>query len=423
MVVLKAVILAGGFGSRLKEKCRNIPKPMLEICGKPILLRQVEMLRREEIKDFIFVTHYLSGVIEDYFGDGSAFGVNIEYFKEDSPRGTAGALTELDLEDEFLLCGGDLIMNFSLRRMADFHKSRNSLITMLTHPNTHPYDSTTLLTADDGMVIRLTDKNNKPEYYPNLCNSGVQIVSPEVFNYIDIPYKADFDKDVIVPCLKTKRVFSYRSAEYVFDAGTPDRIKKAEHDIELAVVENSHFDNLHKAVFADRDGTLNKYKGYITKPEQIELIDGAAEAINRFHEKGFLVIVVTNQPVVARGECSLDELDNIHHRLEYLLAQKGAYLDGIYYCPHHPDRGFEGENIKYKIRCDCRKPGIGMIIKAKKDFNIDLSESFMAGDSRVDIETALRSGCRPVFIGEADDSMNDSVEAYLSLYEFSENLS
>ncbi len=420
---MKAVILAGGFGSRLKEKCKNIPKPMIEICGKPILLRQIEMLRREGINDFIFVTYYLSEVIENYFGNGSDFGVNIEYFKEDFPRGTAGALKALELEDDFLLCGGDLIINFSLQRMIDFHRSKNALITMFTHPNTHPYDSTTLLTDNSDSVVGVMDKNHKSEYYPNLCSSGIQLVSPEIFNYIDISDKANFDNDVVAPCVGTGRVFSYKSAEYVFDVGTPERIEKAEHDLKNLFVEKSHFDNPHKAVFVDRDGTINKYKGYINRPEQIELIDGAARAINLFHEKGYLVIVITNQPVVARGDCSLDELDSIHHRLEYLLSKEGAYLDGIYFCPHHPDSGFAGENMKYKIRCNCRKPDVGMIMKAKSDFNIDLSESFMAGDSKVDTETALKSGCRPVFIGEKNDSQTDEIECFSSLYDFSEHLS
>lgn len=422
MFGLKAVILAGGFGTRLGVRYGNIPKPMAPLCGKPILQRQIETLRREGIKDFILVTHHLSEVIENYFGDGSDFGVNIEYFVEDEPGGTAGALKELGTDGDFLLCGGDLVMDFSLDRMVDFHKKNNALITLFTHPNTHPFDSTTLLTDSDNKVTGILSKADKPEFYPNLCNAGVQLVSPEVFRIIDIPRKADFDRDVIAPCIKTGRVFSYKSAEYVFDAGTPERMEKAELDINSSAVENSRFDVPHKAVFLDRDGTINRYKGYITGPEQLELIDGVSDAVSAFHRKGYLVIVITNQPVIARGECTVEELENIHCRLEALLAKDGAYLDAIYYCPHHPDRGFPGENEKYKIKCTCRKPGIGLIVKAQQDFNIDLSASFMAGDSITDIQAALNSGCTPIFIGDKAESLPEGTKVFTSLSEFSDSL-
>lgn len=404
----------------MKERCRNVPKPMISVCGKPVLQHQIEALHREGICDFILVIHYLGNVIEEYFGNGSAFGVNIKYFKEASPRGTAGSLPDLCLEEDFLLCNGDLIFDFSLSRMVEFHKRNRALITLLTHPNSHPFDSTTLITDSDGRVTNLLFKNQKTKYYPNLCNSGIHIVSPAVFKMISVSESANFDKDIVVPCINTGKVFSYKSAEYVFDMGNEERLKKAEADILSGTVKNSRADCPHKAIFLDRDGTVNKYKGYITEPQQIELIDGVADAISDFHNLGYLVIIITNQPVVARGDCTLEQLDNIHYRLEELLAEKGAYVDEIYYCPHHPDAGFPNERKEFKIKCSCRKPDTGLILKAEKDFNIDLSASYMAGDSDTDILAAKRSGCTPVFIGKKENFSDDDTLNFSSLKDFSD---
>ena len=110
-----------------------------------------------------------------------------------------------------------------------------------------------------------------------------------------------------------------------------------------------------------------------------------AEAIKLINKSGYLVVVVTNQPVIARGEVTESELQLIHNKMETELGTEGAYLDAIYYCPHHPDKGFEGEIERLKIECDCRKPKPGMFFRAAEDFNIDLCSSWMIGDSENDI--------------------------------------
>lgn len=416
---MKAVILAGGIGSRMGEICREIPKPMVKICGKPILLNQIEALKKEGITDFIIVTCYLSEKIEEYFGDGSKFGVSISYYREESPLGTAGALFHLGLKEDFLLINGDLIFDIDLKSMLSFHNEKNSLATLLVHPNNHPYDSTVIDTDGNDRVAGVYFKNEKPEYYPNLCNAGIQIVSPGILDRYEFKGKADFDKDIVAASVDTGRIFAYRSAEYVHDVGTLTRLENAEKDILSLRVENSNKRKLHKAVFLDRDGTVNIYKGYITKPCKIELSDGVEAAISRFHALGYLVIIVTNQPVIARGDCTKEELEQIHRRLEMLLGEKGAYIDRIYYCPHHPDKGFEGEVSQLKLECSCRKPEPGLLLKAQKDYNIDLSQSYMVGDSISDVEAGKKAGCTPVFLGE-DKSVCELV--FSSVKEFSDYL-
>ena len=178
-----------------------------------------------------------------------------------------------------------------------------------------------------------------------------------------------------------------------------------ENDLRSGLVGAKNLRNRQRAVFLDRDGTLNRYVGFLRRLEDFELLPGAAEAVRLLNRAGYLAIVATNQPVVARGEVSLDELREIHNKMETLLGQEGAYLDGIYVCPHHPDRGFPGERTEYKIVCDCRKPKPGLLLQAAEDFHIDLAQSWMIGDSESDLEAGKAAGCRVAAIGSHPGAM------------------
>lgn len=419
---MKAVILAGGLGTRLKSVCENTPKPLIKLCEKPVLEHQINALKAEGITEFILVLGHLSEQIKAYFGDGKKLGVSISYYVESKPLGTAGALFKLGLKEDFLLCNGDLIFNFSLAEMLSFHKEKNALATLLTHPNNHPFDSTLFLTDGD-VITGVLPKENKPFSYANLCNAGIGIISPELLEMYSFDDKADLDKEVITPAIKTGKIYSYKTFEYVKDMGTPDRLKAVENDIKSGIVSKKHKKHTQKAVFLDRDGTINIHKGYVTKPCEIELIDGVCEAINKLHSFGFLVIIATNQPVIARGECTIEELTEIHNRIETLLGENGAFIDGIYYCPHHPDSGFPNEIKELKIKCDCRKPQPGLLLKAQKDFNIDLEKSYMVGDSLRDVEAGINAKCTPVFLGEkTTEALPEKTPAFSSLKEFAESL-
>jgi D-glycero-D-manno-heptose 1,7-bisphosphate phosphatase len=149
-----------------------------------------------------------------------------------------------------------------------------------------------------------------------------------------------------------------------------------------------------KAVFLDRDGTLIVERGYITVPEGVELIPGAAGAVARLREAGWKVFIVTNQGAVAKGMITEDELGLIHLRMVSLLAEEGAEIDGLYYCPHHPD----GEQIQYSVECDCRKPRPGLLERAAGEHGIDLSKSVMVGDTLRDLEAGRAAGVRGVLV-------------------------
>lgn len=408
--------MAGGKGTRIASVRSDVPKPMINICGKPILEHQIDNLKACGLTDIIFVIGYLGDKIKEYFGDGSKFGVNIEYFVEDHPLGTAGALFKMpQLTEDFLLLCGDVIIDVDFNRFIAFHKEHNAWASLVAHPNGHPYDSSLLVTEIDapktvgGMpedthrVIRWMAKEDERTYYKNRVNAGIELISPELLketmkNFIprhpETPDKIDLDRDVLKPNIPSGKIFAYDTPEYIKDMGTPDRFYETEKDIESGKVHARNLKNKQKAIFLDRDGTINKMVGFVTKPEQFELIEGAAEAIKSINKSGYLAIVVTNQPVIARGDCSFEELQTIHDKMETELGKVGAFVDAIYVCPHHTDKGYEGERPEYKGICDCRKPKPGLLLQAAKDFNIDLSESCMIGDSYRDVEAGENAGVK-----------------------------
>lgn len=420
---MKVVLMAGGKGTRIASVRSDVPKPMINICGKPILEHQIDNLKACGLTDIILVIGYLGDKIKEYFGDGSKFGVNIEYFVEDHPLGTAGALFKMpQLTEEFLLLCGDVIIDVDFNRFIAFHKEHKAWASLVAHPNGHPYDSSLLVTEIDapktvgGMpedthrVIRWMAKEDERTYYKNRVNAGVELISPELLketmkNFVprhpETPDKIDLDRDVLKPNIPSGKIFAYDTPEYIKDMGTPDRFYETEKDIESGKVHARNLKNKQKAIFLDRDGTINKMVGFVTKPEQFELIEGAAEAIKAINRSGYLAIVVTNQPVIARGDCIFEELQTIHDKMETELGKVGAFVDAIYVCPHHTDKGFEGERPEYKCNCNCRKPKPGLLLEAAKDFNIDLSESYMIGDSHRDVEAGENAGVKKSFkIGE-----------------------
>ncbi|MBQ7638184.1 MAG: HAD-IIIA family hydrolase [Clostridia bacterium] len=420
---MTAVVLAGGKGTRMAGIFPGIPKPLIPVCGKSVLQRQIETLKNGGVSDIVVVTGYLSEKIEREFLSGEKYGVQISYYTEKKPLGTAGALFKMDIRDDILLISGDLVFDIDIEKMLAFHKKNNALATLFTHPNTHPADSTLVETDEDGRITAFVPKENRKGCYRNLCNAGVQIVSPELLKMYDISGAADLDRDIIYPAVSTGRLFSYKSSEYVRDMGTPERYLSVSKDVENGLVPLRNLKNKQKAVFLDRDGTLNKANGFITRPEELELTDGAAEAVKKINGLGYLAIVITNQPVIARGECTVEELRLIHNRLETLLGESGAYLDAIYYCPHHPDSGFPGEIPSLKVACSCRKPAPGLILEAAREFNIDLSSSYMVGDSWRDIKAAENAGCAAVFLGsELPQSAPGNTLIFRDLKSFADHL-
>ena len=453
---MKTIIMAGGRGTRISERFPDIPKPLIPIDGVPVLEREICSLRDQGFTDLILTISHMGDKIRDHFGDGSRLGVRITYFNEETPLGNAGALFLLrgQLTEDFLLLNADAVFDVDFNRMVKFHKAHGGLVTLFTHPNSHPYDSGLILADNAFRVERwLTKEDPRPEFYRNRVNAGLHVISPKVLDMaaagegpfggagtggagtggagtggagtggaagagvrIDVSrigqagddgkiYKVDLDRMLLKPLAGSGQMYCYDSPEYVKDMGTPERYDAVCRDFLAGTVQAKNLKEPQKAVFLDRDGTINKYVGFLRKIDQFELLPGVADAIRKINASGYLCIVVTNQPVIARGEVTVPELEEIHRKMETLLGLEGAYLDGLYYCPHHPHKGYAGEVPELKIECSCRKPKPGMLLKAAEDFNIDLGKSWMVGDGENDILAGRNAGCRTALICGAEETM------------------
>lgn len=418
---MDAVILAGGKGTRLHSITNDeIPKPMVPVAGKPILQHQIEALKANGINKIFIICGHLSEKIKDFFGNGANFGVTIEYFVETTPLGTAGAMGYLaeKLSDDFLLVFGDLIFDFNIAKMQANHVNTKADATLLVHPNNHPYDSDLVILAEDNKVVDFASKNQQRDYYyKNLVNSGIYILNTRMLKLIAPGEKQDLEKDILAPhCGPQGKIYGYISPEYVKDVGTPERLALGEEDILSGLVAQRNLRHKQKAIFLDRDGVINQYKGLLSDINDFSLENTAAQAIGKINRSGYLCIVATNQPVVARNLCGIEEVKNIHNKMETLLGEAGCYLDAIYFCPHHPDKGYPEENPAYKIDCHCRKPDIGMVAAAARDFNLDLSRSWFVGDTTVDIKTGQNAGLRTILVntGEAGKDGKFAVQPDLS---------
>ena len=405
---MKTVIMAGGAGTRISSVFPDIPKPLIPIGGTAVLEREIKELALQGFDDIILTLSHKADAIVSHFGDGSRLGVRIEYFIEESPLGNAGALYELKdkLTSDFLLLNADTVFSVDFNRFVAYHRKKGGLATLFTHPNDHPYDSGLIVADEAGAVAKwFAKEDERPLYYKNRVNAGLHVLSREILKARPDTPKVDLDRQLLKPLAGGGRMFCYDSPEYVRDMGTPERFESVCSDFAAGKVTGRNLKNKQKAIFLDRDGTINRYVGFLRSCDEFELEDHAAEAIKMINGSEYLAVVVTNQPVIARGEVTVDGLNMIHNKMETLLGSEGAYVDRIYYCPHHPDSGFDGEIASLKIDCNCRKPKPGMLLTAASDLNIDLEASWMIGDGMNDIGAGKNAGTKTALIKRENTEM------------------
>ena len=394
---MQTVILAGGFGTRLSKIFPGTPKPLTPVNGIPILERIILECKRYNQKEILLIIYFEADKIRNYFGDGKKFGVSISYFQEKKPMGTGGALFSAKdlLKDSFLVLYSDVFFDLNLEMLKKFHKKNCSDLTMVVHPNNHPHDSDLVVIGKKNKVTKIKATHHKANFkFRNLVNAAMFIMKRSILE-VPFPRKKKFDisQDLIPFILrKNKKVFAYRTVEYLKDMGTPERLKHVEDDLEKGVVLSRSFNEDRKAIFIDRDGTIIEECNHLSNPDKVKLLDGVSEALKKINKSEYLGICITNQPVVARGNCSFKNLDRIHAKMDHLLGIEESYLDNLYFCPHHPHKGFKGEIVALKKNCHCRKPKIGMIKKAQKENKISLLNSWMIGDRTSDLQTGNNFG-------------------------------
>lgn len=398
---MQAIILAGGRGTRLGSITETIPKPMVPVHGKPLIAHQIETLARQNFKEVIVLTGYLGEVLEEFLGDGSKWNINIRIIKEHEPLGTAGCLRQIKslVNSTSLLIFGDIFFDVDLELFIAHHIKTDALVTIAVHPNDHPFDSDIVEIDEDGYVQDFLSKKSPRTTYGNNVMSGIFVISASIFEHIPGSGKQDFTEDFLIPLVKKNvKVASYRTSEYMKDLGTLERLEKVEMHYKSGITMRRSKRMKQKAIFLDRDGTINRHVGLLSLIEYFELLPGVSQAIRAVNNSEYLCICITNQPVIARNLCNLDDLNKIHKKMEMLLGQEGAFLDAIYFCPHHPDKGYPEERPEYKIECNCRKPKPGMVLRAMEDYNIDLGSSFVIGDQEVDIKLAKTCGMQGLLV-------------------------
>lgn len=410
---MKIVVLAGGKGTRLGLP--DLPKPMAPVAGRPLLERIVDVGKATGFDDFLFLNGHLGEKIEAHFGDGSDFGVRIAHFREPAPLGTAGAVraARAALTETFILIYGDILLDVDLAHFVDFHRAHGGIASLFVHPNDHPHDSDLVETGAGERITRFLPKPHEPgALLPNLVSAALYVMEPEAIDHV--PDGAwDWGRDIFPAMVDAGLpLCAYRSVEYAKDMGTPERLEKGERDIRSGKVERLSRRTARPAVFLDRDGVLNVERNGVHRPQDLQLLHGAAEAVAALNKAGVPAICVTNQPDIAKGFFTEDDLRRVFAALDTALADEGgAYLDDIFFCPHHPDRGWEGEVAALKIACDCRKPEPGMLRAAAALHNIDLARSWMIGDRATDIAAARAVGARAVLLSHPDSPIDAAAKA------------
>jgi D,D-heptose 1,7-bisphosphate phosphatase len=399
------VILAGGKGTRLKDRLGDLPKPMIPIAGKPLLEHQIELARAHGFTDVLLFVHYRADLIQKHLGDGSGFGLRLRYIVETEPLGTAGAtLAGFEhLAERFAMMYGDTMVNVDLTRLWTAHEKSGADATLFLHPNNHPLDSDLVeMDAADWITAFHNRPHSKDKFFQNLVNAGLYIFERRALD----PWRGnkqalDFGKDLFPAMLRRgAKLLGYNSPEFIKDIGTPARYDWVCGQYDEGIIQRSTLAVKQPAVFLDRDGTLVKEVSAhgLHKIEDLELLPGVAEAVHELNHAGLRAVLVTNQPVIAKGFCTEADLQLIHNKLETLLGHEHAFLDRIHFCPHHPEKGFPGERAELKIDCDCRKPKTGMLLQAQRDLNIDFAQSWMIGDTTTDVLTARNAGVKSILV-------------------------
>lgn len=409
-MAFQSIILAGGKGTRLSERLNGLPKPLVSVGGVPLLQRQIESLKSFGVDKIVILVNHKKEHIEKFIQEHDSFGVDIKIVDDGEPKGTGGALISASnyLEDEFLVVYGDTLFNIDLNRFIQFHQNSRCDASLLVHPNDHPSDSD-LIDVDENHTILgfFPYPHSEPSKLQNIVNAAMYVINKNaLLNYatgIDIP--SDLAKHVFPKMIENGATLkAYSSPEYIKDLGTPARLDKVEAHLSDGVVQRQSLLNKQKAVFIDRDGTLNFLNGHIRRAEDIVFFEGIGTSMKQLQESSYRTVLVTNQPVVARGEATTEDIKAINAKLDFELSKSKSYFDAKYMCFHHPDSGYDGEVKSLKISCDCRKPNPGLIFRAKSELNIDLALSWFIGDTSADFGAAKNAGVNSIGVKTGEGS-------------------
>jgi histidinol-phosphate phosphatase family protein len=396
-----AVILAGGRGTRSADPGRA--KLAQEIGGQPLMAWHLRLLDGTEITDAIVVAGYLGDQVQGLCDNLDHPHVSVNVVHEDEQRGTMAALrlaAEHTSADEFLVILGDILMSFPVDEFLAAWRLSGAEVAVAVHPSTHPEDSDAAVPTDDGRVL-VVPKSEPRGRIPNMSSAGLFAISRAgLTSYADLQ---DVGSGVLPAAAAADDLYAHVSSHYFKDTGTPPRLEAAERDFASGAFERRGRLQPRAAVFLDRDGVINPALPEVYDPEGLQILPGVAAAIGSANTAGVPVLVVTNQPGIAKGFMTVDTHTAIRARMDRLLGAEGAFVDDYAYCPHHPERGFAGEVPELKVACACRKPAPGMLLALADRHGVDLARSVMVGDSPRDAEAATAAGVAFIHAQQGSD--------------------
>lgn len=388
---MEAIILAGGRGTRLSPIVSDKPKVLADVSGKPFLSYVLDSLYSCGVTHAVLAVGYMADSIRAVYGN-SYEGILLDYSVEDSPLGTGGAIKRaltLCADSNIIIVNGDTVFDVELAKMMDAHLQSGSLISVaLKHMKNFERYGT--VETDCG---RITAFNEKKPCLEGLINGGVYIINRFLMRDI----RADsfsFEKEVLEKPEFSKNAFI--SEGYFIDIGVPEDYEAAQQTLTQALSVKTR-----RALFLDRDGTVNIDKHHVYRVEDFEFVCGMPRLIKRYRDEGYLVIVITNQAGVAKGLYTEQDVQRLHDYINEALSRDyKTRIDAFFYCPHHP----QGALPEYTRACTCRKPGAGLIYEAveffaKRGIAVSLSDSILIGDKDSDIEAGKTAGiadCRLV---------------------------
>lgn len=375
-----AYILAGGFGTRLRQVVSDRPKVMAEVLGRPFLYHILDRLARLGIARAVICTGYMAEQLEAAVGPMYR-GMELRYSREDTPLGTGGAL-RLALArhpaELALALNGDSLVEADLAAYLEWH-SRHDFQAALLLVGVDDSARFGRVEVDGGVdgQGRVLAFREKGAPGPGLINAGVYLLRPQALSGIEPGASASIESDVFPQLAQAGSLGGFQVQGRFLDIGTPESYTAAGRFLRKAGPVTGQ-GALNSAVFLDRDGTVIAERHYLHDPAGVELLPGAAEGMRHMQALGLRLVLVTNQSGVGRGYYGRDAVERVHGRLLELLEHEGVDLDAIYLCPHAPDEA-----------CSCRKPMPGLIQRAVADLGVDPARSFVIGDKACDVDLGL----------------------------------
>lgn len=404
-----AIVLAGGKGTRSADPTKA--KLAQEIAGHSLLAWNLRMIEPTEITRLLVIAGHLGDQVQALCEGISSPDAEVRVIQEERQAGTVAALRLAAQQveaDEFLVVLGDVLMSLPIQQFLNEWRASGAGVGVVVHPSSHPHDSDAAFPAHDGSVV-VVPKSQPRDHVPNMSSAGLfALTRGAIERYSKC---MDIGSGVLPVAAENRDLFAFVSSHYLKDTGTPDRLEATQRDVASGTFVRRGKLDPRPALFLDRDGVINPSQPEFYGPDNYVLLPGVAAAIREANRAGVPVIVVTNQPHIAKGLMSFDDHQRVRAKMDQLLGAEGAFVDDYFFCPHHPEAGFGEEVEQLKISCECRKPKVAMAAQAQSRHTLDLARSVMVGDTHRDRGFAERAGMTFIHVAKTCDQ-DDPADCY-----------